>query len=111
MLKRVVHIGVTLTLVFLLMLNGISHEFVHAFSGHEDTIDCIHTDASGQHAAFEKAHHHCDFLNLQAPVFLPSYISFQLSTPLEHNDYFVTNEYTSLAPDKAYTALRGPPAC
>lgn len=110
MLKRALHIVVTLTLVLLLMLNGISHEFVHAFSGHEDTVDCVHSDRSGQHASFEKVHHHCDFLNLQAPVFLPSFITYHLFTPVEHSCFYVRQIYASLSPVSRYTALRGPPS-
>lgn len=111
MLKRVLHIGVTITLVLLLMLNGISHEFLHEFTGHEDTVDMVHHDRSGHSASFEKVHHHCDFLQLQAPAFLPSFISYHFYTPVEHSNFPVYDFYASLSPRLGHTALRGPPAC
>lgn len=109
MLKRGLHIAVSISLVFLLMLNGVSHEFVHLFTGHTDTIDHAYSGHAGDHASFENAHHHCDFLELQAPVFLASFISYHLHTPTLHNDFFVTGTYASLFPELGYTALRGPP--
>ena len=111
MLKRALHIAVTLTLVLLLMMNGISHEFVHSFTGHQDTVDCVHDDHSGPHASFEKVHHHCDFLDLQSPVFITSSLSFCFYTHLQHNDYFVLQDQSFLSSDVQYTALRGPPYC
>jgi hypothetical protein len=111
MLKRFINIAVSMTLVLLLMLNGVSHEFVHSFTGHEDTVDCIHQDQSGQHTSFEKAHHHCNFLELQAPVFLTSSISYYLYTPVQHSSSYVEGEFSSLSSEFGHTALRGPPTC
>jgi hypothetical protein len=111
MLKRTIHIAVTLTLVLLLMMNGISHEFIHSFSGHQDTVDCVHNGHSGSHASFEQVHHHCDFLNLQSPVFLTSSLHFYFFTNLQHNDYFVLGDQPFFSADIRYTALRGPPHC
>jgi hypothetical protein len=111
MLKRTIHIAVTLTLVLLLMMNGISHEFIHSFSGHQDTVDCVHDEHSGSHASFEKVHHHCDFLDLQSPVFLTSSLSFYFYNNLQHNDYFVLSGQPFFSADVRYTALRGPPHC
>lgn len=110
MVKRIVHILVSGTLVFLLMLNGISHEFVHSFTGHEDTVDVVHCNHHhGVHASFEKVHHHCDFLELQTPVFLTSSLYYQYYTPFEHNDFFVLQKVAALNPVTIHTALRGPP--
>jgi hypothetical protein len=111
MLKRAVHIAVMLTLVLLLMMNGISHEFIHAFTDHQDTVDCVHNEHSGSHASFEKAHHHCDFLDLQSPVFLTSSLSFNFYTNLQHNDYFVLRSQSFVSSALRHTALRGPPHC
>jgi hypothetical protein len=111
MFKKALHIGVALSLVLLLMLNGISHEFLHTFAGHEDTVDMVHNDRAGSTATFEKVHHHCDFLQLQTPAFLPSFISYHFYTPVEHSDFVVRDFYASLSPRLGHTALRGPPAC
>lgn len=111
MLKRSLHIIVSVAIALLLLLNGTAHEFLHSFTGHEDTVDCVHDDHKPTHAAFEKEHHHCDFLNLQSPVFLTSTLHFDFYTPLGHNDFFVLQTQKGLSPRAEHTALRGPPAC
>lgn len=111
MLKRIIHISITAALFFLLLLNGISHEFIHAFTGHEDSVDCVHTDRSGHHqASFEKVHHHCDFLDLQSPVFITAAFHYSFYIPPEHSNFFVLNAVPSRNPETRHTALRGPPA-
>ncbi|WP_118973579.1 hypothetical protein [Taibaiella koreensis] len=109
MLKRVLHISLSVAIAALLLLNGISHEFLHSFTGHEDTVDCVHHDGDA-HASFEKVHHHCDFLDLQTPVFLTSTLHFSFYTPFAHNDFFVLQTQKGLSPEAGHTALRGPPA-
>lgn len=112
MLKRIGHIVVAVSVFILLLLNGTAHEFLHSFAGHEDTVDCVHTDTQHrQQASFEKEHHHCDFLDLQTPVFLTSSLHFTFFTPFEHSDFYVLQTQKGLSPEARHTALRGPPAC
>lgn len=111
MLKRFLHTALAVAIALLLLLNGISHEFLHTFTGHQDTFDCVHNDDHGPgHASFETIHHHCDFLDLQSPVFLTSTLHFHCYTSFEHNDFFVLRTQKGLSPDTGHTALRGPPA-
>jgi hypothetical protein len=111
MLKRVLHIFVSAAIALLLLVNGTAHEFLHLFTGHQDTIDEVYCDHASHHAAFENEHHHCDFLDLQSPVFLTSTLSFHWYTPFQHNDFFVLQTQKGLSPEARHTALRGPPAC
>ena len=98
-----------IAVAFLLQLNGTSHEFLHTFTGHEDTVDCAHNDHPDG-PSFEQQHHHCDFLDLQAPVFLGTSLYFNFFTPIYHDDYFVVNKLQAVTPNLGHTALRGPPA-
>lgn len=111
MLKRVLNIVVSVAIALLLLLNGTAHEFLHSFTGHEDTVDCVHPERKAQHAAFEKEHHHCNFLDLQTPVFVTTSLSFHFYTPCRHNDFFVLQTQKGLSPEARHTALRGPPSC
>lgn len=109
MLKRFLNIVTCIAVVFLLLLNGTAHEFLHTFSGHKDTVDCAHRE-DGATASFEQQHHHCDFLDLQSPVFLASSFSFSLFIPTLHNDYYVGASLLFFSRQLGHTALRGPPA-
>jgi hypothetical protein len=110
MLKRFGNIITCFTIALLLLLNGTSHEFIHTFAGHTDTVDCVHDHHDPYHTAFEQQHHHCDFLDLPAPVFIKSSFSFYLFAPVIHNDYFVLAGQEFISREIRHTALRGPPA-
>jgi len=109
MLKKIVNIIVVAAIASLLLLNGVSHEFLHSFAGHKDTVDCMHADRGTGQAFFEQVHHHCDFLDLQSPVFLASVLHFSFYKPLAHQEYFVLRTLKGLSPEAEHTALRGPP--
>ena len=109
MLKRLLNIFVTASLVFLLMLNGVAHEFVHSFLGHEDTIDHVINNGKRGQANFEKQHHHCDFLNLPTPVFLTSHYYISFASFLIHKDAFQLKSIDLCSRQSLHTALRGPP--
>lgn len=108
MLKRVINIFIAASLVILMMLSGVAHEFVHSFTGHEDTV---HHIQNGKHGgmSFEKEHHHCDFLQFPSPVFLTSSFYVQFHPSLEHIEKFQLIEQAVFSRLGLYTALRGPP--
>lgn len=110
-LKRIGNIFTFLVLAALLLLNGTSREFIHTFTGHQDTVDqrhlCDHTD---HHAAFENKHHHCDFLQYVIPVYQSTQESFQLYFLKEKTHPAPLLEAVCLSKERKHTALRGPPS-
>lgn len=113
MLKRAGNIFAAVSLFLLLLLNGTAHEFVHIFTGHDDTVDKVHVGHDGRtpYAAFEQEHHHCDFLDLQTPVFLTSVLHFQLFKVLAHTGFYEVRHLPIPCAEALHTALRGPPRC
>ena len=110
MLKRLIHTSTCVAIVLLLLLNGTSHDFLHSFSGHEDTVDCNHNHQEHS-AAFEQQHHHCDFLDLQSPTFLLSSNPFLIFISVEHSNHFAALHLPFVSSPLLHTALRGPPSC
>ncbi len=102
---------ISLAVVFLLLLNGTSHDFIHQFTGHTDTIDCKHNDDSGtpNHAWFEQEHHHCHFLDLEAPLFLHPAKQLLPDIILQQNGFFQPGDIAAIALNLPHTSLRGPP--
>jgi hypothetical protein len=92
-----------------LLLNGVSHEFLHTFAGHEDTVDHVYHNHGDNQFAFEKQHHHCAFLDLQTPVFITSSLHFYVKNTLVQYNYFVLQQQVVFSSKAIYTALRGPP--
>ena len=110
MFKRFLNIFTCFAIVILLLLNGTAHEFLHTFTNDEDTVDCVHNDhAHG--ATFENEHHHCDFLDLQSPVFVHVGFSFTLNIFVQHVNYFSNTIPQFVVQELPHTALRGPPGC
>ncbi len=109
MLRQLRNILTFLALVTALLLNGTSHELLHSFTGHRDTQGCNHKRSAPGTTFWEEGHHHCDFLDLQPPVFFLSSLSFPVHAPLLHEDHFswIEPQLISLVP--LHTALRGPP--
>lgn len=108
MLKRVGKIGTLVLVVTLLLLNGSAHEFVHSFTGHEDTTHCRHPHEGK--AYFDTEHHHCAMLDLQLPVFLPA--ATPVPIPIAITLYFPYQEAAGFSPvllPVFSTLLRGPP--
>jgi hypothetical protein len=108
LIKRVSHIVLSAWLAILLLFGGTSKEFVHLFSGHEDTI---HSHNSQGGLVAEPEHHHCSFLqyslatfinDVQAPFVPTSYTKH----PAQYNETLVACVY---ATDVVVTSLRGPP--
>lgn len=101
-----------MVLAALLLLNGTPREFIHSFTGHQDTVDHRHlNNHTDHHAAFENEHHHCEFLNFLTPVYHPVEKNFQIC--------FFTQDISLVTPgfeilrskEKEHTSLRGPPLC
>ncbi|RYE24342.1 MAG: hypothetical protein EOP51_07665 [Sphingobacteriales bacterium] len=109
MLKRVAHIVLSVWLSIILLFGSTSKEFVHLFSGHEDTVHCTNGKTG---LVFESQHHHCTFLSFCLTAFVnDGGVSF---TPLQHTVAFSKpyTFYTSavFAVTSASPTLRGPPA-
>lgn len=111
-MKRIGHIITFFVLVILLLVNGTSREFIHVFSGHQDTVDCMHTHSiADHHAAFEPEHHHCDFLQFATSIFDFAPATFQVSLiPAVHPD-FPEAAYRIYFGEHLTAASRGPPEC
>lgn len=110
MLKRILNIFIAAFLVLLMMLSGIAHEFVHSFIGHEDTIDHVSDKNHRGAISFEKEHHHCNFLEFPAPVFLASSIQLPFHQTSGHTEKFLLEDLCVFTRPGLHTALRGPPS-
>ena len=85
------------------------HDFIHSFTDHKDTVDCVHQQDGTHDFAFEKGHHHCSFLNFTFSVFDNSIQHFDSS--ITSSDIHFYNEYliSFFLYDSKHTSLRGPP--
>ncbi|HET8573691.1 MAG TPA: hypothetical protein VFL76_07455 [Edaphocola sp.] len=111
-MKRIGNMLTFMVLATLLLLNGTSREFIHSFTGHQDTVDHRHlNDHTDHHAAFENEHHHCEFLNFLTPVYHPVEENFQICF-FKPEIPWITLSFETLFPKaKEHTSLRGPPVC
>lgn len=110
MIQKVGNIITYCCLVALLLLNGTPRDFIHTFTGHQDTIDHLHIkNHADHHAEFEKGHHHCAFLKDALPVFNFFFETFQIKDLPVESYYFDQAIRSFLSPEKLHTALRGPP--
>ena len=95
-------------LALLILFGGTAREFVHQFTGHEDTVHC---NAKKDGLSFETQHHHCSFLGDSLAPFCADaefpYIPALLTTYTTPKDHFA---FFLLAKERLFTALRGPPA-
>lgn len=111
MLKRIGNIILYSTIVALLLLNGTAHEFVHSFTGHEDTIDMPHHAHHEGELFFENEHHHCSFLNLEIPVFdNPLFHPAIKAEEYFHNIFIESSESKKIESRLYARSDRGPPA-
>jgi len=109
MLNRIGHIITFLCLTGILLLNSSPREFIHAFSGHTDTVDqpCSHKDDGTM--AFEPEHHHCDFLDQVIVPFTFSVSHFQLNVFREYQLPAVSRTISRICPVEFTADSRGPP--
>jgi len=111
MLRRVLNTIIAASLVILMMLSGVAHEFVHSFIGHEDSIDHVHDSKQYPGAtSIGKVHHHCDFLEFPSPVFLAASFYIPFHPALEHTEKFLLADPAVFSRPGLHTALRGPPS-
>ena len=112
--RRILSIFWGLFFSFLLSFNLGIKEYVHNFTGHQDTID--HIDVCSEHNGdssfhFEQEHHHCDWLTDQLPPFLGA--DFFIAPP--PNLILVFPEFVNSIGQEAeqtfalHYYLRGPP--
>ncbi|HRO43519.1 MAG TPA: hypothetical protein PL009_11845 [Flavipsychrobacter sp.] len=108
MLIRFAHNFFVVWLSVLLIFGGTAKEYVHLFTGHQDTT---HSHHCGGELSFENEHHHCTFLSFALPDFVHSHFF----TPFF---FFVKSfqEHVALVPAMVTEQeifqflLRGPPA-
>lgn len=109
MVKRFLHTGLSALLALLLVFGSTSKEYLHLFTGHEDTVDCTH---EGNHGlSFEKQHHHCEFLSFTLPPFLNDAAEYTFSYHKVYPRIYHTRlaDNVVLRPVSSFY-LRGPPA-
>ena len=90
-------------------MTGTAHEFIHSFTGHEDTVDCTYEDKGSHDLAFENEHHHCSFLSFTFSVYDNTVSSFDYSIQTAANHHYNAYLNSFLANAKTHTNLRGPP--
>lgn len=106
--NRIFHIVLSLWLSVLLMFGSTAKEFIHQFSGHQDTI---HHHAEGDGLVIENEHHHCSFLSDSLPAFLnhsgdiPVYYTKQ-----EHGFRHYALYRAFFTEQSILPSFRGPPA-
>ena len=106
MRNKIVHSVFSAALALLLMISSVAPDWIHQFSGHQDTQ---HKNEIG--FQFENQHHHCAFLQFVPSVFIKVaaiYIPFVSA-------YIIANYqiYSSQEPNRLlfHTGLlRGPPS-
>jgi hypothetical protein len=107
LLKRIVHIVLSVWLGILLLFGSTPKEFIHLFAGHTDTV---HTHHSSE-LCIEPEHHHCSFLSFTLAPFINSPLPqfFELKEA-----YYPRETATTVAHLITLTTfailLRGPPA-
>ncbi len=93
----------------MLMLFGTTaREFIHSFTGHEDTIHNHQHSASG--FVIENEHHHCDFLGDAIPVF-DNDITFPFIAVIKQpvSSQYILADVQFVQREIVRTSLRGPP--
>jgi hypothetical protein len=105
--SRVLHIILPALLGFLVLFGSTAKEYIHSFTGHEDTIH--HSHHNGE-LSFENEHHHCSFLGdslepFHGESYFPviDFIAVTYSHPYAEVASFFTDKESLRA------TLRGPP--
>jgi hypothetical protein len=108
LLKRVAHIILSCWLAVILLFGSTSKEFVHLFSGHEDTVHCNNAKDG---LVFESQHHHCTFLSFCLTAFLnDAPASFVPITYFAgYSKPYIVYTLDVINVSRAITTLRGPP--
>ncbi|PUZ27556.1 hypothetical protein GA0116948_103160 [Chitinophaga costaii] len=86
------------------VINITPREFIHLFSGHEDTHDIV-----TEGLAFSPQHQHCGFLNIGVPPYEAAVFQYYPLVVAIDWQFMVTPllPYAGVAP--VFIALRGPP--
>lgn len=95
---------IAIIFLFLISLLIIPKEYIHALSGHEDTICYFHNNK-----ILEKQHHHCAILNFNAPLYLTAFKS-QVPVVSKLQRFCFINDYSFYFIDLTnLSSLRAPP--
>lgn len=108
MFRRIFNSSIALMVVVLLMLNGISHDFIHVFTHHTDTVHCKGKNESGK-KYFENEHHHCHFLDIESSVFILPFSSFHFFVATQHQYQFLPYWQNVAFTFAIHSTSRGPP--
>lgn len=108
MIKRLFHSILSASLAILLLFGSTSKEFIHLFTGHEDTV---HSKISRYKIVIEPEHHHCTFLQFSLGSFVNDiqvpYVAVQI---LAHTEAY-TKYFANICHRAPVAACqRGPPA-
>ncbi len=108
MIKRVIQVGLSVFMAFILLLGGTAKEYIHLFADHEETVH-IHIDGYDG-LSFESEHHHCSFLSFTLPPFLKDASSFDVPVVKCYTAVVQKEDVTHLIPRSVpVSRLRGPP--
>jgi hypothetical protein len=108
LLKRILHITLSVWLSLLLLFGGTAKEFIHLFASHEDTA-C--NEYKSNETVIEGEHHHCGFLQFSLASFIND-VSLPVifiipASYITHNTRLQLSQFQSEVPA---LFLRGPPA-
>ncbi len=106
MQNKIVHTLYSAALALLLMISSVAPEWIHQFSGHQDTQ---HTNEIG--FQFENQHHHCAFLTFVPSVFIKVaaiYIPFVSDHLIANYQIYSSQAYNRILSHSSL--LRGPPS-
>ena len=107
-IRKTGHIVISAWLAILLLFGSTPKEYIHLFTGHEDTV---HSHFEKDGLVIEPEHHHCSFLSYSLPFFVNDAQVIKLYKP--SSVYFVYNSFIAVAytqNSSLTTYLRGPPA-
>lgn len=91
----------------LLVFGGVSKDFVHLFTGHEDTVHCNDKDGI---LHFESEHHHCDFLSFTLTPFAQDAVDYFIPASIALPEQHTASLVQHLIPRGVIaTRQRGPP--
>lgn len=95
-------------LALVLLFGTVSKEFIHGFTGHQDTRSCLHAHDHGP--VWDPPHHHCEFLSFVLSVFQSPGVWVGVCPPLASPFFYAARRGLVLLPSpEGIQPVRGPP--